>query len=209
MGEGPIIRKTVTHVDTIYIEAGKPAEKPIKMVGVAAIITNPWAGRFVENLRPEIMTQAPPLGDLLVPMIFHELGTADDVEAYGKAAVVGMNGEVEHASAFIHTLWFGNKFRDAVEGTSYLSFTNKRGGPGTSIQIPMMEKNDPGQRSHYITLEFSIADAPGPDEIVVALGASSGGRAHPRIGNRYMDLEEMDKAAAEAGTTVAGRPEGS
>ncbi len=209
MGEEPIIRKTVTHVDTTYIEAGKPAEKPIKMVAVAAIITNPWAGRFVENLRPEIMSQAPPLGDLLVPMIFNELGSAGDIEAYGKAAVVGMNGEVEHASAFIHTLWFGNKFRDAVEGTSYLSFTNKRGGPGTSIQIPMMEKNDPGQRSHYITVEFSIADAPGPDEIVVALGASSGGRAHPRIGNRYMDLEEMDKAAKEAGTSVAGRPEGS
>jgi len=70
----------------------------------------------------------------------------------------------------------------------------------------MMEKNDAGQRSHYITLEFSISDAPGPDEIIVALGASSGGRAHPRIGNRYQDLEDMDRMAAEAGGVVAGRP---
>ncbi len=207
MGQGPEIRKVVTHVDTTYIEGGRASPEPIKMVGVATVIRNPWAGQgYVEDLRPAIMEQAPPLGDLLVPLIFHELGTADDVEAYGKAALVGINGEIEHASGFIHTLWFGNKFRDAVQGTSYLSFTNIRGGPGCSIQIPMMEKNDPGQRSHYITLEFSISDAPGPDEIVVALGASSGGRAHPRIGNRYQDLEDMDRIAAETGGKVAGRP---
>ena len=207
MGKGPQIRKVVTHVDTTYIEGQKEIATPIKMVGVAAVIRNPWAGQgFVEDLRPAIMEQAPPLGDLLVPLIFHELGTADDVQAYGKAAVVGQNGEIEHASGFIHTLWFGNKFRDAVGGTSYLSFTNIRGGPNCSIQIPMMEKNDAGQRSHYITLEFSISDAPGPDEIIVALGASSGGRAHPRIGNRYQDLEDMDRLAAEAGGVVAGRP---
>ncbi len=207
MGQGPEIRKVVTHVETTYIEGGRASPEPIKMVGVAAVIRNPWAGQgYVEDLRPAIMEQAPPLGDLLVPLIFHELGTADDVEAYGKAAIVGINGEIEHASGFIHTLWFGNKFRDAVQGTSYLSFTNIRAGAGCSIQIPMMEKNDPGQRSHYITLEFSISDAPGPDEIVVALGASSGGRAHPRIGNRYQDLEDMDRIAAETGGKVAGRP---
>jgi len=206
---GPVIRKTVTHLETTMIEAGKPAKRPLKMVGVAAVIQNPWAGQgFVEDLRPVIMEQAPPLADVLVPMIFHELGGGGDVEAYGKAAIVGHNGEIEHASGFIHTLWFGNRFRDAVDGTSYLSFTNKRGGQNTSIQIPMMHKSDEGLRSHYLTLEFSISDAPGPDEIVVALGAASGGRCHPRIGNRYMDLEDMEREAAQSGTNIAGRPSG-
>jgi hypothetical protein len=78
-----------------------------------------------------------------------------------------------------------------VGGKSYLSFTNKRGGPGCAIAVPMMHKLDEGLRSHYLTIEFTINDAPGPEEIVVALGASTGGRAHPRIGNRYIDMEEL------------------
>ena len=93
--------------------------------------------------------------------------------------------------ALIHTLRFGNVFRDAVGGTSYLSFTNTRGGPGSALSIPMMHKVDPGWRSHYLTLEVAVADAPGPDEVVVAIGASVGGRPHHRIGNRYSDMEEM------------------
>jgi hypothetical protein len=84
--------------------------------------------------------------------------------------VVGLNGEIEHASGLIHTLRFGNKFREAVGGKSYLSFTNKRGTAGSSIQIPMMHKTDEGFRSHYLTLEFAVPDAPGPDEILVAIG---------------------------------------
>ena len=91
----------------------------------------------------------------------------------------------------IHTLRFGNHYREAVKAKSYLSFTNKRGGPGTSIQIPMMHKDDEGLRSHYITLEMQIEDAPRADEIVVVLGCADGGRLHPRIGNRYIDLEEL------------------
>ena len=86
---------------------------------------------------------------------------------------------------------FGNIFRDAVGGTSYLSFTNTRGGPGAAIQIPMMHKHDAGLRSHYLTLEMVIPDAPAPDEIVVAIAAAEGGRPHHRIGNRYTDMEEM------------------
>ena len=186
------IRKIVTHIEETRIEGGKAAEPALRMVAVAAVIANPWAGMgFVEDLRTDILRLAPPLGDVLVPMLVDAAGGADAVEAYGKAAVVGTSGEVEHASGFIHTLRFGNKFRDAVGGTSYLSFTNIRGGPGCSIQIPMMHKLDPGFRSHYLTIEFQITDAPGPDELVVAIGAATGGRPHHRIGNRYSDMEEM------------------
>jgi hypothetical protein len=197
---GLVIRKTATFAETTFIEGGRRAERPSMMAAAAAVIANPWAGRgFVEDLRPEILGYAPGLGDLLVPMLLQLLGGGNKVEAYGKAAVCGVNGEVEHASGFIHTLRFGNKFREAVDGKSYLSFTNRRGGPGSSIQIPMMHKLDEGLRSHYLTLEFCIADAPGPDEIVVAIGGATGGRAHPRIGNRYLDMEEMARETAKAG----------
>ena len=197
---GLLIRKTASFTETTFIEGGRRAERPGLMAAAAAVIVNPWAGTgFVEDLRPEILGDAPALGDMLVPMLLQLLGGGDKVEAYGKAAVCGVNGEVEHASGFIHTLRFGNKLRQAVDGKSYLSFTNRRGGPGSSIQIPMMHKLDEGLRSHYLTLEFSIADAPGPDEIVVAIGGATGGRAHPRIGNRYLDMEEMARETAKAG----------
>lgn len=76
-------------------------------------------------------------------------------------------------------------------GKAFLTFTNKRAGAGTAITIPMMHKDDEGLRSHYLTLEFHIPDAPAADEIVIALAAASSGRPHHRIGNRYMDMEEM------------------
>jgi hypothetical protein len=186
------LRKIVRYVDETYIEGGKQADRPWTMAGVAAVIENPWAGRgFVEDLRRDILTLAPPLGEKLVPALLSTIGGANVVEAYGKAAVVGINGEVEHGSGMIHTLRFGNQYRVAVDGKSFLSFTNKRAGAGTAITIPMMHKDDEGLRSHYLTLEFHIPDAPGPDEIVIALGAASSGRPHHRIGNRYMDMEEM------------------
>ncbi len=192
------VRKFVTYSDETLIEGGRAAETPITMVCVAAILPNPWAGRgFVEDLSPEIRAIASDLGAEMVARLTKAIGGAERIEAYGKAAVVGAHGEVEHASALIHTLRFGNHYRRAVDAKSYLSFTNKRGGLGTSIQVPMMHKDDEGLRSHYITAEFSISDAPLADEIVVVLGAADGGRAHPRIGNRYLDLEAI--AAEERG----------
>jgi len=186
------IRKIVSHVETVHIEGGKPAETPLQLMGVAAVVTNPWAGQgFVENLRPTILEVAPALGDVIVPMLCDLAGGGEHIEAYGKAAMVGTSGEIEHGSAIIHTLRFGNKFRNAVGGTSYLSFTNSRSGPGATVAIPMMHKEDAGMRSHYLTLELVIADAPAPDEIVIALGGSIGGRPHHRIANRYIDMEEM------------------
>jgi len=162
------------------------------MAGVAAVIANPWADRgFVEDLRTDILALAPPLAEIMVDKLMATIGGANIVQAYGKAAVVGVNGEVEHGSGMIHTLRFGNRLRVVVEGKSFLSFTNKRAGAGTAITIPMMHKDDEGRRSHYLTLEFHIPDAPGPDEIVIALGAATSGRPHHRIGDRYMDMEEM------------------
>ena len=186
------IRKIVTYIDETLIEGGRAAPKPLQLFAVAAVVRNPWAGRgFVDDLAPEIRQLAPILGEILTTRILSLAGSGDAVEGYGKAAIVGTGGEVEHASALIHTLRFGNIFRKAVGAKSYLSFTNVRGGPGCALAIPMMHKHDEGMRSHYLTVQFSIADAPAPDEIVVALGASIGGRPHHRIGDRYQDLKEL------------------
>ena len=187
-----VLRKTLLHVETTLIEGGRAAPVPLKLIAAAAVLKNPWAGRgFVENLKPEIHAVAPELGALLTGMILDAAGGGDKVEAYGKAAVVGLDGEVEHASALIHTLRFGNHYRTAVGAKSYLSFCNTRGGANAPVMIPLMDKNDEGRRSHYLTIQFAIPDAPAADEIVVALGASIGGRPHHRIGDRYQDLKDL------------------
>jgi len=186
------VRKLFTAIEETRIEGGKEAEKPLKMIAVMAVIKNPWAGQgFVQDLKPKIDEYAPVIGEMLVDELFKIIDSPDEVEAFGKAGVVGENGDIEHASAYIHTLKFGNKFRDSVEGTSILSFTNKRGGPGTSIMIPMVHKTDESKRSHFLTFETRIEDAPGADEIVVAIGAATGGRPHHRTGDRHQDMKEM------------------
>ncbi|MBS9477510.1 amino acid synthesis family protein [Ancylobacter radicis] len=186
------LRKLVTYSETTLIEGGRAAPRPLHLYAAAAVLTNPWAGRgFVEDLKPEIHAIAPQLGALLTEAVLKLTGGGDAVEGYGKAALVGTSGEVEHASALIHTLRFGNHYRKAVGAKSYLAFTNMRGGPNAPIVIPLMDKLDEGRRSHYLTIQFSINDAPAPDEIVVALGASIGGRPHHRIGDRYQDLQEL------------------
>ncbi|HEY6633542.1 MAG TPA: amino acid synthesis family protein [Rhizobiaceae bacterium] len=192
--QSTLIRKIHITDETTFVEGHKVAAKPLRLVAVAAVIKNPWpTDRFVEDLRPEIIRIAPVLGERLTQEITSRVA-GSDIEGYGKAAVVGTSGEIEHASALIHTLRFGNFYRTAVDAKSYLSFTNTRGGPNTAIMIPLMHKHDEGARSHYLTIHFAIPDAPAPDEIVVALGASVGGRPHHRIGDRYKDLEELKSA---------------
>lgn len=187
----PEIRKIVTFEEETLIEGFKAADKPLRMFAVAAVIKNPWAGRFVEDLKPEIHAYGPVLGEMMTQRMLDLAGGADKIEAYGKAAVVGMNGEVEHASGLIHTLRFGNHYRQALQAKSYLSFTNTRGPANATIMVPMMEINDVGSRAHYLTLQFAIPDAPAADEVVVVLGGATGGRPHHRIGDRYQDLKDL------------------
>ena len=185
-----ILRRTLIHRQTTFEEGGKVVPEPTLLVAALAIIQNPWAGRgWVEDLSPEVRETCPQLGKMLTQMILSE--TDGKVEGYGKASVVGMEGELEHAQALTHSLWFGNQFREAVKAKTYLVFANTRGSAGTSLMIPLMDKDDGGRRSHYQTIHLSIPDAPANDEIIVALGASVGGHPHHRIGDRYQDLKEM------------------
>lgn len=196
------IRKVIDYVEDTYIEGGRSADVPLRMAACAAVIQNPWAGRpFEEDLIPLIHEAAPILAEALVPRLVALLGGSDNIQAYGKAAAVGVNGEIEHAAGLIHTLHFGNAFRVEAGGDAYLPFINKRSGAGATISFPLTHKSDSrkGTRSHFLSFEFSIPDAPGPDEIVVAIGAANGGRVHSRIGDRFLDMKAM-------GVDQTGRP---
>lgn len=185
----PELRKVITYDEDIHRDGDRAANPVLRMIGVAAVVRNPWYGKgYVEDLAPEINRMAPVLGKMLTDRLIALAGSGDAIEAYGKAALCGTDCELEHGSALIHTLRFGNFYREAVGAKTYLGFTNSRGPANTQIQIPLMDKHDGGRRSHYLTVQFAIPDAPGHDELVVALGASTGGRPHHRIGDRYSDL---------------------
>lgn len=184
------IRRSLTLIQTTYKEGWKIVAEPTKLVTAMVIITNPWYGRgHVEDLSPEVRDQCPVIGKTLTEMLLDVTG--DRLQGCGKASVVGMGGEIEHAQALTHSLHFGNQFRDAIKAKSYLAFTNTRGTAGCSIMVPLMDKDDGGRRSHYQTIHTTVPDAPADDEIIVALGASIGGHPNHRIGDRYADLREM------------------
>ena len=157
----PELRKLVTFDEVIHRDGARIANPPLRMMAVAAVLTNPWAGRgYVEDLQPDIIRIAPLLGRLLTDMIVTLAGGGDRIEAYGKAAVCGTDCEMEHCSALIHTLRFGNFYREAVGAKTYLGFTNVRGPANTQVQVPLMDKHDAG-------------------------------RPHHRIGDRYQDIQAM------------------
>ena len=187
------IRKIVTYEEIINVEGGKKTPNNLKLVGVAAVVTNPWFGNFTQDLMPEINRISPVIGKLLTEKLISIIGSGEKIEAYGKAAIAGIDSEIEHASALIHTLKFGNYLREAAKAKSYLGFTNIRGPANTPIYIPLMDKNDTGRRSHYLTVQFSINDAPANNELIAALGAATSGRPHHRIGDRYSDLNSLGR----------------
>lgn len=191
---GVEIRKAVDYVEEMFVEGARAVPRPIRLFASALVLPNPWAGRgFVEDLRPEILACASTLGEMLTARVVSLAGGAPSIEAYGKACLTGLAGEIEHGSALIHTLRFGNHYRAALGARSYLAFTNSRGPANAPLVVPLMHKDDTGIRSHYWTVQFAIPDAPRDDEIVVALAGATGGRPHHRIGDRYQDLKDLDK----------------
>ena len=141
------VRKYVAFVEDTLIEGTKLAGTPFRMAAVAAVLKNPWVGRFVENLTPEIHAFAPILGKEIVACLMPLVGGSENVEAFEKTAIVGVNGEIEHGSALIHTLRFGNFLRDAAQISEFIPFTNKRGGPDNLITFPLRHTTK-GGRGH-------------------------------------------------------------
>jgi hypothetical protein len=173
------IRKLVTMVEEILEDGGKPAARPVKKVAAVAVIENPFAGRFVEDLQALVKT-GEELGDLLGRRAVEALGAP--VHSYGKAAIVGVDGEYEHAAAILHPT-LGTPFRTAVGGgKAIIPSAKKLGGPGASIDVPLHFKDAAFVRTHFDAMEVRLMDAPRANEILVALVVTDGGRPHPRVG---------------------------
>jgi len=175
-----VVRKIVTLVEEIHLEGGRPVAPAARIAVVAAVVRNPWAGQgFVDDLGPGIDANASDLGELLTPQVLDALGAP--AEAFGKAAIVGLDGEIEHGSALIHTLKFGDHFRKAAGATTLLPAVEKRGPAGVVFDIPLKHITDATLRSHHQTVEVRIADAPHADELVIALAAAAQGRPQQRL----------------------------
>ena len=163
------IRKTSVIVEEIRSDIGRPVDPPTRKAAAIAVIRNPFAGRYVEDLTP-LMDIGAELGGTLGDMCVNALGIRpDEAESYGKAAIVGEQGEWEHAAAILHPK-LGAPLRKAVEkGAALVPSVKKLGGPGTPIDIPLGHKDAAYVRSHFDGIEVRLADAPRADEIPVAV----------------------------------------
>jgi Amino acid synthesis len=174
------IRKTVTVVEEVLREGSRPVNSPLKRVAAIAVVRNPYAGRYEEDLTP-LIEAGEELGSLLAEKAVAALGSGT-VDSYGKAGIIGSAGELEHVAALIHPR-LGGPLREAVGGgKAIIPSAKKRGAPGASIDVPLHYKDAAYVRSHYDAMEVRIPDAPAPDEIVIAVAVTDGGRPHARIG---------------------------
>ena len=176
------IRKLVVEVEETRIEGGRAVEPATRKALAMAVIANPCAGRYVENL-DELVAIGEELGGLLGKRCVEALGIAPGAaQSYGKAAIVGEAGELEHAAAILHPK-LGAPLRKAVEkGAALVPSAKKRGGLGTAIDVPLGHKDAAFVRSHFDAMEARVADAPRPNEIVVAVVVTDSGRPLPRVG---------------------------
>ncbi len=178
----PDIRKIVTVVEETMTEMGKSIDPPTRRAAAIAVIANPFAGRYVEDLTG-LMDIGEALGDLLTKRALAALGVVGGrVESYGKAAAVGENGELEHAAAILHPK-LGAPVRKALgKGAALIPSSKKRGGPGVALDIPLGHKDAAFVRSHFDGMEVRVVDAPRADEIMVAVAITDSGRPLPRVG---------------------------
>ncbi|PYE78433.1 amino acid synthesis protein [Xylophilus ampelinus] len=176
------IRKIVVQVDEVRIEMGRPVDPPTRRALAMAVIANPYAGRYSENL-DELVAIGEELGALLGRKCVEALGIAPGAaQSYGKAAIVGEAGELEHAAAILHPK-LGAPLRHAVEkGAALVPSAKKQGGLGTAVDVPLGHKDAAFVRSHFDAMEARVADAPRAAEIVVAVVVTDSGRPLPRIG---------------------------
>jgi hypothetical protein len=176
------IRKLVIQVDETRKEMGQDVSPPTRRAVAIAVIENPYAGRYSENL-DELIAIGEELGALLGQKAVKALGIEPgQAQSYGKAAIVGERGELEHAAAILHPK-LGAPLRVAVEkGAALVPSAKKQGTLGTAIDVPLGHKDAAFVRSHFDAIEARVSDAPRANEIVVAVAVTDSGRPLPRIG---------------------------
>lgn len=176
------IRKIVMFVEETFTEMGRKVDPPTRRAAAVAVIDNPFAGQYVEDLS-ELMTIGEELGELLTQRAVAALGIeGPSAESYGKAAAVGENGELEHAAAILHPK-LGTPVRRVLgKGAALIPSSKKRGGMGVVLDIPLGHKDAAFVRSHFDGMEVRISDAPRANEIMVAIAVTDSGRPLPRVG---------------------------
>jgi hypothetical protein len=187
------IRKLVVQVDETRIEMGKMVQPPARRALAMAVIHNPCSGRYVENL-DELVAIGEELGGLLGSRCVEALGIQpSEAQSYGKAAIVGEAGELEHAAAILHPK-LGAPLRKAVEkGAALVPSAKKQGGLGTAIDVPLGHKDAAFVRSHFDAIEARVSDAPRANEIVVAVAVTASGRPLARVGGLQVgEIEGRD-----------------
>lgn len=187
------IRKLVIQVEETRSEMGRDVTPPVRKAAAIAVIENPFAGKYVEDLTA-LMDVGEELGDLLGRRAVAALGIEPgEVESYGKAAIVGDAGELEHAAAILHPK-LGKPLRVAVEkGAALVPSAKKRAGIGAPIDVPLGHKDAAFVRSHFDAMEVRVSDAPRPNEILVAVVVTDSGRPLPRVGGLQVgEIEGKD-----------------
>ncbi|MEO3777625.1 amino acid synthesis family protein [Micromonospora sp. B11E3] len=173
------VRKLIRHLEETRLENGRPVQPVHRVAFAGVVIENPYPSEYVQDLVTLADEIGEEIGNLVGPACVELLG--EEVEAFGKAALVGIDGEVEHGSALIHNLRFGNAFRNPAGGTELLPAAEKVGLPGSPIDIPLKHKLDAKTRSHHQTVTLQVADVPRPREIFVVCAASNAGRPLARL----------------------------
>jgi hypothetical protein len=177
---GTDIRKIVSIVEDVRLEAGRPVDPPVRRVLTAAVVANPFAGRYVDDLTP-LTDDSVQLSGTLAGIA---VGLLDGrpVHSYGKGGIAGMKGELEHVAAMLHPQ-FGAPLREACGGgKAIIPSAKKRGGPGVSLDVPLHFKDAAFVRTHFDAVELRVVAAPGDDELVIAVAVTDGGRPLPRVG---------------------------
>lgn len=180
-----IVRKSSLSVEEIFHEGGEPPSSPLLKAAAIAVIQNPFSGRYEQNIEP-FMDDLKPLGIQMAKRMVEALGGVDKVQGYGKGAIVGANGELEHGA-----LWHvpgGYAMREVLgDAMAIVPSTKKLGSPGTRLDIPITHINASYVRSHFDAMEVGLNDAPKADELLLALVMSSGSRIHARVGGLKAD----------------------
>jgi Amino acid synthesis len=179
------VRKCVLNVEDVWHDGGARLAQPLKRGSIAAVLRNPYAGRYVADIQP-MMEALKPLGRAMAQQLIAALGGAAAIQAYGKGSLIGLGGELEHGA-----LWHvpgGYGMRELLEGShAIVPSTTKVGGAGACIDIPIHHRVAAYVRSHFDSLEVRIADSPRESEMMFVLAMTTGPRPHERVGGLRVD----------------------
>lgn len=181
------IRKKILNIETVFHEGGPDAAKPLRLGCIAVVINNPFAGRYVEDLS-SLVKDARAMADVLVPELIDALGGKEAIESYGKGAIVGLDGELEHGAIW-HEAGGWAMRAHLSHAKAIVPAAKVVATAGTRLQVPLHNISAAYVRSHFNTMDVGVVDSPRPGELLYALVAATGGRIHERLGG--LRVEEI------------------